>query len=118
MGNQFWQLRGLLDRAVGGPGMRRGRRDPVDLRVGDGLDFWRMITLEPPYRMLLLAEMKTPGDALLEFNIQPKGEGRITLEMVARFLPRGLFGILYWYALCRRIRKWPEPRGAGCRQCP
>ena len=49
--------------------------------------------------MLLLAEMKTPGDALLEFNIRPKGEGRITLEMVARFLPRGLFGILYWYAL-------------------
>jgi hypothetical protein len=79
--------------------MRTVRRHPVDLRVGDGLDFWRVITLGPPYRMLLLAEMKTPGDALLKFNIQLKGEGRITLEMVARFLPRGLFGILYWYAL-------------------
>jgi uncharacterized protein YbjT (DUF2867 family) len=95
----LWRLRGLLDRAVGGPGMRRGRRHPVDLRVGDGLDFWRVVALDPPYRMLLLAEMKTPGDALLEFNIRPKGEGRIALEMVARFLPRGLAGILYWYAL-------------------
>ena len=78
--------------------MRRGRRDPVDLRVGDGIDFWRVIALAPPHQMLLLAEMKTPGDALLEFNIRPKGERRITLEMVARFLPRGLLGILYWYA--------------------
>jgi hypothetical protein len=67
--------------------------------VGDGLDFWRVIALVPPHQMLLLAEMKTPGDALLEFNIRPQGEGRITLEMVARFLPRGLLGILYWYAL-------------------
>ena len=95
----LWRLRGMMDRAVGGPGMRRGRRDPVELRVGDGLDFWRVIALEPPHRMLLLAEMKTPGDALLEFNIRPLGNGQITLEMVAHFLPRGLAGILYWYAL-------------------
>ena len=95
----LWRLRGMLDRALGGPGLRRGRRDPVDLRVGDGLDFWRVIALEPPSRMLLLAEMKTPGDALLEFNIRPQGTDRIVLEMVARFLPRGLAGILYWYAL-------------------
>jgi hypothetical protein len=89
----------MLDRVVGGPGLRRGRRDPVDLRVGDGLDFWRVIAVEPPHRLLLLAEMKAPGDALLEFNIRPQGQGRIVLEMVARFLPRGLTGILYWYAL-------------------
>jgi uncharacterized protein YbjT (DUF2867 family) len=95
----LWRLRGMLDRAVGGPGLRRGRRDPVDLRVGDGLDFWRVITLEPPNRILLLAEMKTPGEALLEFNIRPQGADRIVLEMVARFLPRGLAGILYWYAM-------------------
>lgn len=95
----LWWLRGMLDRAVGGPGLRRGRRDPVDLRVGDGLDFWRVIALEPPNRMLLLAEMKTPGEALLEFNIRPQGADRIVLEMVARFLPRGLAGILYWYVL-------------------
>jgi uncharacterized protein YbjT (DUF2867 family) len=95
----LWRLRGMLDRAVGGPGLRRGRRDPVNLRVGDGLDFWRVIALEPPNRMLLLAEMKAPGDALLEFNIREQGADRIVLEMVARFLPRGLAGILYWYAL-------------------
>jgi hypothetical protein len=89
----------MVDRAVGGPGLRRGRRDPVDLRVGDGLDFWRVIALEPPNRMLLLAEMKTPGEALLEFNIRPQGADRIVLEMVARFLPRGLAGIVYWYTL-------------------
>ncbi|MGD9187090.1 MAG: SDR family oxidoreductase [Desulfobacteraceae bacterium] len=95
----LWRLRGMVDRAVGGPGLRRGRRDPVDLRVGDGLDFWRVIALEPPNRMLLLAEMKTPGDALLEFNIRPQGADRVVLEMVARFLPRGLAGIVYWYTL-------------------
>jgi uncharacterized protein YbjT (DUF2867 family) len=95
----LWRLRGMLDRAVGGPGLRRGRRDPVDLRIGDGLDFWRVIALEPPNRMLLLAEMKTPGEALLEFNIREQGANRIVLEMVARFLPRGLAGIVYWYAL-------------------
>jgi len=101
----LWRLRGILDRAVGGPGMRRGRRDPVDLRVGDGLDFWRVVVLDPPARMLLLAEMKAPGDALLDFNVQPQGPGRIALEMVARFLPRGLTGILYWYALFP-IHQW------------
>jgi hypothetical protein len=95
----LWRLRGVMDRIVGGPGLRRGRRDPVDLRVGDGLDFWRVIALEPPNRMLLLAEMRTPGQALLEFNIRERGANRIILEMVARFLPRGLAGILYWYAL-------------------
>lgn len=95
----LWRLRGLFDRAVGGPGLRRGRRDPVELRVGDGLDFWRVVALEPNRRLLLLAEMKAPGDALLEFNIEVEGGGRTALEMVARFLPRGLAGIAYWYAL-------------------
>ncbi len=72
----LWHLRGLMDRAVGGPGLRRGRRDPVDLRVGDGLDFWRVVAVEPNQRLLLLAEMKAPGDALLEFKIEAEGEGR------------------------------------------
>jgi uncharacterized protein YbjT (DUF2867 family) len=101
----LWRLRGILDRAVGGPGLRRGRRDPVDLRVGDGLDFWRVIALEPPHRLLLLAEMKAPGDALLEINIHPRAKDNTTVEMVARFLPRGLAGILYWYSLVP-IHKW------------
>lgn len=95
----LWRLRGMIDRAIGGPGLRRGRRDANTLRVGDGLDFWRVISLEPPNRMLLLAEMKTPGDALLEFNIRSAGDQRVCLEMVARFLPRGLAGLIYWYAM-------------------
>lgn len=95
----LWRLRGMVDRVFGGPGLRRGRRHPRELRVGDGLDFWRVVALEPPNRMLLLAEMKTPGDALLEFNIRPVGDNQVRLEMVARFLPRGLPGLAYWYSL-------------------
>lgn len=95
----LWWLRGIMDRLAGGPGLRRGRRHPTDLRVGDGLDFWRAIAVEPPHRLLLLAEMKTPGDALLEFAITPEGQDKVELKMIARFLPRGLAGILYWYAL-------------------
>jgi hypothetical protein len=95
----LWWLRGIMDRLVGGPGLRRGRRHPTDMRVGDGLDFWRVIAVEPPHRLLLLAEMKTPGDALLEFVISPEGKGRVELKMISRFLPRGLAGILYWYVL-------------------
>jgi len=95
----LWRLRGMIDRAVGGPGLRRGRRHPVDLRVGDGLDFWRVLALEPPNRLLLLAEMKAPGDALLEFVIKPEDKHQVTVEMVSRFLPRGIAGIAYWYIL-------------------
>ena len=95
----LWRLRGMMDRAVGGPGLRRGRRHPVDLRVGDGLDFWRVVALEPPRRLLLLAEMKAPGDALLEFTVNPEGPQRVAVDMISRFLPRGLAGLAYWYAL-------------------
>ena len=95
----LWRLRGMMDRAVGGPGLRRGRRHPLDLRVGDGLDFWRVLALEPPNRLLLLAEMKAPGDALLEFVIKPEDKHQVAVEMVSRFLPRGMAGIAYWYIL-------------------
>ncbi|MGA6925292.1 MAG: DUF2867 domain-containing protein, partial [Desulfosarcina sp.] len=95
----LWRLRGMMDRLAGGPGLRRGRRDPTDLRVGDGLDFWRVIAVEPPRRLLLLAEMKAPGDALLEFIVSPQGQNIVELKMVSRFLPRGLAGILYWTVL-------------------
>jgi uncharacterized protein YbjT (DUF2867 family) len=95
----LWRLRGMLDRFVGGPGLRRGRRDPLKLRVGDALDFWRVVALEPNQRLLLLAEMKAPGDALLEFTVRSMGQRRVGLDMVARFLPRGLTGLAYWYTL-------------------
>jgi hypothetical protein len=92
-------MRALVDRLVGGIGFRGGRRHPEDLAAGDALDFWRVLAVEPPYRLLLLAEMKLPGEAVLEFSLAASGEGGTELRQVARFLPRGLGGLLYWYAL-------------------
>jgi uncharacterized protein YbjT (DUF2867 family) len=98
-GNFLWRLRGAIDRLVGGVGLRRGRRHPVDLGVGDALDFWRVLEVDPPNRLQLLAEMKTPGEALLEIQISDHKNGQTELQMLSRFLPKGLFGILYWYGL-------------------
>ena len=97
--NILWRLRGVMDRLAGGVGLRRGRRHPTDLMVGDALDFWRVLEVEPPRRLLLLAEMKTPGEAMLEFQITPLGDNQSELQMLSRFLPKGLGGILYWYVL-------------------
>ena len=98
-GNFLWHLRGIMDRLVGGVGLRRGRRHPSEIGVGDALDFWRVLKIEAPHRLLLVAEMKTPGDALLEFQIIPRSNGQVVLQMHSRFLPKGIFGILYWYGL-------------------
>ncbi len=98
-GNFLWRLRGAMDRLVGGVGLRRGRRHPVELSVGDALDFWRVLEVDPPNRLLLVAEMKMPGEALLEIQITEDKNNRTELQLLSRFLPRGLFGILYWYAL-------------------
>jgi uncharacterized protein YbjT (DUF2867 family) len=95
----LWILRGALDRLVGGPGLRRGRRDPRRVAYGDAIDFWRVTEVVPGERLRLRAEMKLPGEALLEFDIEPAEDGRSRLTQTARFLPRGLFGILYWYAV-------------------
>ncbi len=95
----LWQLRALADRLVGGVGFRAGRRHPEKLAPGDALDFWRVLEVEPPRRLLLLAEMKLPGEAILDFSLAEAPEGGTELRQVARFLPRGLGGILYWYAL-------------------
>jgi uncharacterized protein YbjT (DUF2867 family) len=94
-----WQLRGLLDRLLGGVGMRRGRRDPQDLRVGDPLDFWRVEMVEPGRLIRLRAEMKVPGCAWLEFKAMPQADGQTLLTQSAFFEPKGLFGLVYWYAL-------------------
>jgi len=95
----LWRLRGAMDRLVGGPGLRRGRRDASDLRLGDSLDFWRVSAIDPPHRLELTAEMKLPGMATLSFNIEPMSDKNqaTRLIMTARFRPRGLFGIAYWY---------------------
>ena len=94
-----WQLRGMVDRLFGGVGMRRGRRDPEDLRVGDPLDFWRVEMVEPGRLIRLRAEMKVPGRAWLEFKAEPPAGGQTMLTQTAFFEPKGLLGLLYWYAL-------------------
>lgn len=94
-----WQLRGAVDRLFGGVGMRRGRRDPCDLRTGDALDFWRVELVEPGRLLRLRAEMKVPGLAWLEFEVRPEPDGRALLLQTAYFEPKGLAGLLYWYAL-------------------
>ncbi|WP_400191504.1 SDR family oxidoreductase [Hymenobacter sp. B81] len=96
----LWRLRGVLDKLVGGVGLRRGRRSPTDLRAGDSLDFWRVLVADRAARRLLLyAEMKLPGEAWLQFRIVGNDDGSHTLEQLAAFRPRGLAGRLYWYAL-------------------
>jgi uncharacterized protein YbjT (DUF2867 family) len=97
-GNALWQLRGWLDLLVGGVGMRRGRRDARHLLPGDVVDCWRVESIEPPRHLRLTAEMKLPGRAWLEFEVQP-GKGGVTLRQTAIFDPVGLWGLAYWYAL-------------------
>ena len=97
--NALWRLRGALDIAVGGVGVRRGRRDPDSCVPGDAVDFWRVQAYEPDRRLALEAEMKVPGRAWLTFDIEPIDEGRTRIRQTARFEPSGLWGRLYWYAL-------------------
>jgi len=96
--NWLWSLRGFLDLLVGGVGVRRGRRDPENLRVGDSLDFWRVELYEPPHRLKLQAEMRLPGRAWLEFEVTPEGTGS-TIRQTAIFDPVGLLGLIYWYGI-------------------
>jgi hypothetical protein len=94
----LWQVRGLMDRAVGGVGLRRGRRDPDDLRAGDTVDFWRVEVAEPPSLLRLRAEMRVPGLAWLQFEARPVPAGTLLVQ-TAFFEPRGLLGLAYWYSL-------------------
>ena len=94
-----WQLRGAADRLFGGVGMRRGRRDPEDLRAGDTLDFWRVEMVESGRLLRLRAEMRVPGRAWLEFEVHSEENGQTLLLQTAFFEPKGLLGLLYWYAL-------------------
>ena len=96
--NLLWQVRGFFDLLVGGVGLRRGRRDPITLVVGDALDFWRVESFEPNRRLNLAAEMKVPGRAWLQFEVEPEGLGSV-IRQTAIFDPAGLAGLLYWYAL-------------------
>lgn len=92
--NILWRIRGVMDKLVGGTGLNRGRRLGHELRVGDALDFWKVVDIRPGKRVLLYAQMKVPGQAWLEFDVQP-----YQLVQTAHFLPRGVLGRLYWYAV-------------------
>jgi len=96
--NWLWRLRGFIDLLCGGVGMRRGRRHPDELAVGDTLDFWRVEAYEPDRRLRLAAEMKLPGRAWLEFEVQPDRQGAI-IRQTAVFDPVGLLGLAYWYGI-------------------
>ena len=98
----LWQIRGLMDRMIGGVGLRRGRRDPKHLRVGDSLDFWRVEVVEPNVRLRLYAEMVLPGKAWLEFRlseVEENGQIRRKVVQEASFSPRGLGGQIYWFVI-------------------
>ena len=99
-GNWLWRIRGFLDLMIGGVGMRRGRPDPETPLPGSTLDFWRVQIYEPGRRLRLLAEMRIPGRAWLEFRAEAKGRSTV-LRQIASFEPHGLAGLLYWYLL------WP-----------
>jgi uncharacterized protein YbjT (DUF2867 family) len=94
-----WELRGLLDRLVGGVGLRRGRRDPLKLREGESLDFWRVEAIERPNLLRLRAEMKLPGLAWLEFRVEQTQGDKTLVVQKAYYHPRGLFGHIYWMAV-------------------
>jgi hypothetical protein len=95
----LWRVRGLMDRLTGGVGLRRGRRSPSRLYTGDALDFWRVLEIDAPHQLTLLAEMKTPGEAILEIRLSSQPGGLTQIQLLSRFMPRGLAGILYWYLL-------------------
>jgi uncharacterized protein YbjT (DUF2867 family) len=96
--NRLWRMRGLLDRFVGGPGMRRGRRESEAMIPGDTLDFWRVEAFEPNHLLRLRAEMRLPGRAWLQFEVTSQASGSL-IRQTALFDPVGLTGLLYWYGL-------------------
>ncbi|MBV9046817.1 MAG: DUF2867 domain-containing protein [Solirubrobacterales bacterium] len=99
-GDWFWRTRGLLDTLRGGVGLRRGRRDPTDLRVGDTVDFWRVEQLEPNRLLRLAAEMKLPGRLWLQFEVDADRNGGSQIRQTTVFDPAGYVGLTYWYLFC------------------
>ena len=96
----FWRARGLLDTLSGGVGLRRGRRDPFDLRAGDAVDFWRVERFERDRLLRMSAEMKIPGRLWLQFEIRSDERGGAHVRQTTVFDPAGFFGLAYWYVLC------------------
>jgi uncharacterized protein YbjT (DUF2867 family) len=98
-GDWLWRLRGVMDKMIGGVGLRRGRRSPDELSLGDALDFWRVKDIVKNEALLLVAEMILPGEAVLEFRVKELEPGKCELTQTAKFLPKGLLGLMYWYAV-------------------
>ncbi|CAM3238536.1 SDR family oxidoreductase [Stackebrandtia soli] len=94
-----WSVRGWIDRVFGGVGLRRGRRDPRQLRVGEALDWWRVEEIDRPRMLRLRAEMRVPGRAWLELSVHPGENGGSTYRQRALFVPHGFMGNMYWYAI-------------------
>ncbi|MFP4657193.1 MAG: SDR family oxidoreductase [Desulfonatronovibrionaceae bacterium] len=95
----LWKIRGFADRIIGGSGLHRGRRQPGELRIGDALDFWRVLEIVENKELTLIAEMKLPGEAILSFDPEKTGDKKTVLRQKSSFAPRGLAGIVYWYSL-------------------
>jgi uncharacterized protein YbjT (DUF2867 family) len=98
-GEILWKARGWMDRWAGGVGLFRGRRQPKSIQVGDALDFWRVLAVDPPHRLTLLSEMKMPGEGILEIQVIPVGKRMCDIRFHSKFLPKGILGLGYWYAL-------------------
>lgn len=95
----LWSFRGLVDKVVGGVGVRKGRLHPTELAVGDTVDFWRVLYVGEPGKLILKAEMRLPGVALLEFYLSEDADGKANLILESTFFPKGVSGLLYWYGL-------------------
>lgn len=98
-GNTLWKIRGFLDRIMGGVGLDRGRRHSEELRPGDALDLWRARVVDPPSRLMLVAEMKLPGKAILDFQILPAENNQVKIKQTAWYEAHGILGIMYWYSV-------------------
>ena len=97
--NALWSLREWMDWLVGGPGLSRGRRHPTELRVGDVIDYWTVVGLEPARRLTLHFGLKAPGAGILEFEIEPINKEQTSIKVTAYWHPRGVWGLAYWYAM-------------------
>jgi uncharacterized protein YbjT (DUF2867 family) len=97
--NWMWTLREALDWLVAGPGFTRGRRDPVAVRLGDTVDYWTVIGVEPERRLTLNLGLKAPGSGILEFKLEPLPDGSTRLTETAYWHPQGVWGLLYWAVL-------------------
>jgi Protein of unknown function (DUF2867) len=95
----LWWLRGLMDWLVGGPGLTKGRRHPSELRLGDRIDYWTVLGIEPQRRLTLNFGMRSPGSGVLELEMEPDAPGLQRLTITAYWHPQGVWGLLYWYAL-------------------